>query len=147
MSTSHRFQDVNLRLSDFEDEVWVECPGCTKKAIATANHENKKARLLCSSCGYNKEVSTMLSDKATLVSAAHIYFDTVLWLQIPFRSKEVFFAYNDKHLSYLEQYIGAQLREHKARTHFTLLEKLPKFYHEANNREALLQLIERLKKK
>ena len=39
------------------------------------------------------------------------------------------------------------LREHKDRTHFTLLEKLPRFYHEAKNREVLLKLIAKLKAK
>jgi hypothetical protein len=39
------------------------------------------------------------------------------------------------------------MREHKDRAHFTLLEKLPKFYHEGKNRTALLKIIEKLKKK
>ena len=60
---------------------------------------------------------------------------------------ERFFAYNGEHLAYLERYIAATLREHKDRTGFTLLEKLPKFYHEAKNREALLKIIQRLKSK
>jgi len=59
----------------------------------------------------------------------------------------VFFAYNLKHLEYLEQYIAAGLREHKNRKGFTLLEKLPKFYHEAKNRGALLRIIQKLKMK
>ena len=46
---------------------------------------------------------------------------------------------------YLEKYISATLREHKDRTNFTLLEKLPKFYHEAKNREGLLKIIAKLK--
>jgi hypothetical protein len=39
------------------------------------------------------------------------------------------------------------LREHKDRTHFTLLEKLPKFYHEAKNREGVLKIIAKLNNK
>lgn len=78
--------------------------------------------------------------------AAHFYFDAPLWLEASFKN-EVFFAYNLAHLNYLEHYISARLREHKDRTHFTLLEKLPKFYHEAKNREALLKIIIKLKQK
>ncbi len=78
--------------------------------------------------------------------AAHAYFNAKLWLQHPFKN-DVFFAYNGKHLHYLEQYIAAGLREHKNRTGFTLLEKLPKFYHEAKNRNALLKIIDKLKRK
>jgi len=73
-------------------------------------------------------------------------FRSELWLQAPFK-KDVFWAYNDKHLEYLERYISATIREHKDRAGFTLLEKLPKFYHEAKNREGLLKIIAKLKSK
>jgi len=36
-------------------------------------------------------------------------------------------------------------REHKDRQHFTLLEKLPAFYHQAKNRDGLLKVIGKLK--
>jgi predicted RNA-binding Zn-ribbon protein involved in translation (DUF1610 family) len=144
----NRFQDQNFRLSEFQNEVWVVCPKCSKKAIAKVDYEAKKARLICDSCGYNKEIETsssILGLKGNWQTAANTYFDAELWLKTPFKN-EVFWAYNDQHLLYLEQYISAKLREHKDRTHFTLLEKLPKFYHEAKNREALLKIIEKLKK-
>ncbi len=122
------------------------CPSCAKKAVATVNFETKKSRLFCVKCGYNKETSTAINKKATLETAANHYFQAELWLQAPFKN-ELFWAYNNIHLEYLEKYISATLREHKDRTHFTLLEKLPKFYHEAKNREGLLKIIEKLKKK
>jgi len=147
MKLSNRFRDEQKQLSDFDKEVWVVCPSCARKAITMVNDVSKKARLFCSACGYNKEVSIMLAEHTELKTAAHLYFDAVLWLQLPFRSKEVFFAYNPEHLVYLEQYIAASIREHHDRTHFTLLEKLPKFYHDAKNRTALLKLIRKLKEK
>ncbi|HLS37458.1 MAG TPA: hypothetical protein VK023_04225 [Sphingobacterium bovisgrunnientis] len=67
-------------------------------------------------------------------------------MQHPFKN-DVFVALNADHLTYLEQYITADLREHKDRTGFTLLERLPKFYHDAKNRKALLAIIQKLKKK
>lgn len=78
--------------------------------------------------------------------AAHEYFDAKLWYEAPFRN-EIFQAYNEEHHRYLEDYISAKLREHKDRSHFTLLEKLPGFYHDAKNRTALLKLISKLKNK
>ncbi|MEH3114660.1 hypothetical protein [Pedobacter terrae] len=78
--------------------------------------------------------------------SANGYFGAELWLRAPFKN-EVFWAFNFEHLLYLESYISANLREHKDRSHYTLLEKLPKFYHLAKNREALLKLIEKLKNK
>jgi len=138
-----RFQDENLVLSSFYQEVWVVCPSCAKKAIAKVTYETKTARLFCTNCGYNKETATEIKN-GTINTAANFYFNAELWLKAPFKN-EMFWAYNHKHLAYLERYISATLREHKDRTHFTLLEKLPKFYHEAKNREALLKIIAKLK--
>ncbi|TDE28740.1 MULTISPECIES: hypothetical protein [Flavobacterium] len=146
MNQPNRFQDENLTRYDFYKEVWVVCPSCAKKAIATVNFEAKKARLLCAHCGYNKETTTALIPKGTVDMSANWYFESELWLKAPFKN-DVFWAYNDKHLEYLERYIGATLREHKDRTGFTLLEKLPKFYHEAKNREGLLKIVTKLKTK
>jgi uncharacterized Zn finger protein (UPF0148 family) len=140
---SNRFQDENLLLSHFYQEVWVVCPSCAKRAMAKVNFENKMARLFCPKCGYNKEATTAIKN-GTIKTAANHYFQVELWLKAPFRN-EAFWAYNDKHLEYLERYILATLREHKDRSGFTLLEKLPKFYHEAKNREALLKIIAKLK--
>jgi Zn ribbon nucleic-acid-binding protein len=146
MTKANRFQDENLILSNFYHEVFVVCPSCSKKAIATVNLESKIARLLCIHCGFNKEIATSLSKETSLETAANQYFQVELWLKTAFKN-DVFWAYNDKHLDYLERYISATLREHKDRTHFTLLEKLPKFYHEAKNRDGLLKIIAKLKNK
>jgi len=145
MKSPIRFQDKNYLLSDFYKEVWVICPSCNKKAIATVDFDTKKARLFCINCGFNKETTTnMMGKNANCIKAAHLYFDVQLWLVFPFK-EDFFWALNMEHLLYLEKYIAANLREHTDRTHFTLLEKLPKFYHEAKNRETLLKIIEKLK--
>lgn len=141
--SSTRFSDKNFRLADFYDEVWVICPECERKALAHANREEKTARLSCTHCGYSRDVSTRFGKSGSITMAAHGYFDVKLWLSTRFRNNMVW-AYNDKHLAYLKAYVAASLREHKDRTGFTLLEKLPRFYHEARNREALLKVLEKL---
>ncbi len=144
-----RFQDQNHTLSDFQDTVEVVCPGCGKKATAKSDQGKKEARLYCLQCGYTKTTGTemeILGMKGHFIDAAHVYFQADLWYAAPFKN-EIFWAYNRKHLDYLESYIAATLREHKDRSHFTLLEKLPRFYHEAKNREALLKMIAKLKNK
>lgn len=146
MTQPTRFQDEKKVLSDFYKEVWIVCPACAKKAISTVNFESQKARLFCTSCGCNKEATTAIVKNGSIETAANFYFSAELWLKAPFKN-EVFWAYNDKHLDYLEKYIGATIREHKERNHFTLLEKLPKFYHEAKNRAGLLKIILKLKNK
>ena len=113
------------------------------------DYEEKKAKLTCMHCGFHDVKDTLLTHlgyTANYKADASAYFDVETWYCAPFKN-DFFFAYNEAHLLYLEQYIGAKLREHKDRSHFTLLEKLPKFYHEAKNREALLKLIDKLKKK
>ncbi len=145
MPQSNRFQDENLLLSNFYQEVVVVCPTCAKKAMATVNDETKTARLFCTSCGYNKETKTAIKN-GSIEMPANQYFQAELWLQAPFKN-DVFWAYNYNHLEYLESYISATIREHKDRVGFTLLEKLPKFYHEAKNRDGLLKIIAKLKSK
>jgi DNA-directed RNA polymerase subunit RPC12/RpoP len=148
--TTTRFTDKNYRLSDFENEVWVVCPSCSKQAISMLKISEKKARLVCAHCGHHAVASAMneyeKGKTLEVKQAAHLFFDAELWFATPFKG-EVFWAYNPEHLEYLEQYIAAKIREHKDRSHFTLLEKLPKFYHEAKNREGLLKVIDKLNKK
>jgi hypothetical protein len=145
-----RFNDQHKRLTDFQQLVWVHCPQCQKQTIAHAMPAAQTARLSCVHCGFFKEVSTRKTHANgmpyELMVAAHAYFDAALWYSAPFKN-DTFWAYNPEHLTYLEDYITAKLREHSDREHFTLLEKLPKFYHEAKNREGLLKLIEKLRAK
>ncbi|MCA5004157.1 hypothetical protein [Sphingobacterium bovistauri] len=146
---SIRFNDQNKGLSYFQSEVWIVCPDCAKKAVTKVDYENAKAYLFCKNCGLSKQKSTTITVagiKGNWKMIAHNYFNTQLWLEHSFKN-DVFYALNGEHLDYLEQYIAADLREHKDRTGFTLLERLPKFYHEAKNRKALLSIIQKLKKK
>lgn len=146
---TERFNDDNKRLTDFRTEVLVVCPTCGRQAEASVDYTNKKSRLQCVFCGYNKEKTTearLLGVKGDIEVAAHVYFSAELWLVHTFKD-DVVWAYNYAHLDYLESYISAKLREHKERSHFTLLEKLPKFYHDAKNRSALLKLIGKMRRR
>lgn len=146
MADQKRFTDKHKRLSDFADEVWAVCPTCSGKAIATRYLEEKIARILCTTCGYNRSISIELGTKGYVILSAHDYFNVPLWLSASFKDK-TFDAYNGEHLNYLQEYIAAGLRETKDRKFFTMVEKLPKFITSAKNREALLKLIEKLRNK
>ncbi|MES2479859.1 MAG: hypothetical protein V4561_12290 [Bacteroidota bacterium] len=143
MSGTQRFLDDNISPNHFFNDVLIECPGCKKQAIVTINYTDKIARLFCTQCGYIKETSPIEGNDHYL---NRIFENVNLWLEHSFRNN-VFYAFNYKHLEYLERYIGASLREHRDRTGFTLVEKLPKFYHTSKNREALLKIIETLRHK
>lgn len=146
MNSTNRFRDENKVLAAFYDEVWVVCSACSMKAIAKINAETKTVRLFCVHCGFNKEISTALGKYGSIQMPASQFFDADLWLSTTFKN-ELFWAYNSAHLYYLDRYISAGLREHKDRTHFALLEKLPKFYQDAKNRDRLLKIIKHLKSK
>ncbi|EKB51122.1 hypothetical protein [Cecembia lonarensis] len=143
---SDRFQDKQVRLSDFEKEVWVKCPKCEAMATCTVDFEIKRAKLVCLHCGNNQQKSTVYAKNGSWEVAAHVYFEAELWLSSNFRGNHLF-AYNKAHLEYLEKYIAADLRENKNRNFFTMLEKLPKWMQLAKNREMLLKQIAVLKRK
>jgi hypothetical protein len=149
MPLPKRFADEKLTTADFYKEVWVVCPQCRKRAVATVDFEKCEARLVCGKCSYNKKHSTAIRRGEKIIgsvqAAAQYYFRASLWLQMPFGDHRLW-AYNDKHLDYMERYIGALLRESPNRTGFTLVEKLPKFIQHASNREPLLKLIEKMRK-
>ena len=58
-----------------------------------------------------------------------------------------FWALNYEHLDYLKRYIQAKIRERDNRSHWTMVEKLPKFIKSAKNRIELIKCIENLEKK
>jgi hypothetical protein len=76
------------------------------------------------------------------------YFGYALWLSTK-TSRGVFWAYNGKHLDYLEAFIGAKLRgRHHDRTgdyRQTLIEKLPAWIKSARHRDELLARIAELR--
>jgi endogenous inhibitor of DNA gyrase (YacG/DUF329 family) len=50
-----RFQDKNIGLYHFEDEIFVECPECQKRAIITKDHPNSydsQRTLKCPNCAH-----------------------------------------------------------------------------------------------
>jgi len=139
-----RFQDANLKLSDFNNKVLVVCPRCRKKA--TVNKQGEDGSVLsCFECYYTS--SKCLSDEDRKDSITTDYwFGQELWLVGSIKN-DVFWANNYEHLDYMKQYISSGLRQRNNRAFFTLVEKLPGFIKSAKNRERLLKLIVKLEKK
>jgi hypothetical protein len=139
-----RFQDSNLKLSDFNNKVLVVCPSCKKKATVNNRGENG-SMLSCFECHYTSSKCISAEDRIDSITTDY-WFGQELWLQAAFKN-EVFWANNYEHLDYMKQYISSGLRERHNRTFFTLVEKLPGFIKSAKNRDRLLKLIEKLEKK
>jgi hypothetical protein len=73
-----------------------------------------------------------------------------LWLQKSF-GDDLFWAYHDEHLSLLEQYVKAKLRERgidvRGSKNSLMFSRLPTFITKAGNREEILKLIKELQDK
>ena len=48
----NRFQDKNLVLYDFINEIQIICPECNRKAIIKNDTETYKSTVICSDCNY-----------------------------------------------------------------------------------------------
>ena len=110
------------------EELHLTCPGCKHKEC------------------YRPKVTPIRISQSVNSGCTDPWFGCELWLQAPFRS-EVFWANNYEHLDYMRAYISAGLRERNMREFYTLVEKLPNFIKSAKNREKLVKLIDKLKKK
>ena len=61
---------------------------------------------------------------------------------------EIIWAYNQKHLLEIENYVRATLRERTTdRFKMTMVEKLPDFIKSAKNRDEVLKALDRMKNK
>ncbi|MFN0014805.1 MAG: TFIIB-type zinc ribbon-containing protein [Saprospiraceae bacterium] len=158
--TKHTYR---TNLYAFVRDILVVCPSCAGKAVVhtgefnTMKHERNAVRIVCSSCGYNKGLDNLSHRQdpkqkqgAVLKFGAPIdpFFHLPVWLQADF-SGETLWAYNHEHLDFLAQHVGAKLRE---RNGFTFNVKsigarLPRWMTAANNREAVLKAIEKLREK
>ncbi len=73
------------------------------------------------------------------------FFGLPLWLQSPCCG-EVLWAYNEHHLQFLKDYVGATLRERQPNRNGSLASRLPKWIKRAANRGEILRCIEHLER-
>jgi hypothetical protein len=72
------------------------------------------------------------------------YFDLPLWLQTPCCG-QVLWAYHARHLMYLEEYIGAELRQRRPEVYRSLAARLPSWMKTAKHRDEVLHALLRLR--
>ena len=150
-------------LYQFAKDILVVCPQCSEQAIVrTGDFETLKKthydiKVVCSACGYNKtleKVSPRQEPKQKqgnlLIFGAPIdpFFHLPVWLQADF-SGQTLWAYNQEHLDFLADHIGAKLRERNgfAFRVRSIGARLPRWMSSAGNREALLKEIEGLRER
>lgn len=134
-----------------EDPVLVVCPQCASKAKVIPLNDDE-VRVSCLKCGFST------SKRATCrilfwrsENPTDGYFGLNLWLKTDF-SGETLWAFNLKHLEFLESYVSAQLRTRIKNTetgwaNSSLASRLPRWIKSSKNRESLLKAIRELRQK
>jgi hypothetical protein len=162
MMMTTRFRSHDETLSDFGGECLVACPRCSGRALVRVRDGDPPVQLTCVHCGYGAGWAP--SKPGVLTSAAperfpgHVayggpvdpYFHLPLWLQAPCRGQTLW-AYNAAHLRWLEDFIGAGLRERAPGEHGWsnqgLASRLPAWMRSAKNRDDVLRCIRGLKER
>ena len=143
-----RFKEAVTYLSDFTDEILVQCPRCEHAALVRRHSEAAKwkAVLTCTSCGHsaisNEYVTRNWEPK-------DVYFGLPLWLQSHCQGHTLW-AYNRAHLDFISRYIAADLRERtrdpvNGWSNRSYPGRLPTWMTAAKSREAVLECIARLR--
>ena len=149
-----RFQSRNEHLFHFTDRFFVRCPRCDECASVLLHPPDTKLDwfapriVTCSHCGFLREWSEN-GISWRHAAAEDPYFHLPLWLQIECCGKTLW-AYNTRHLDYLEAYVAARLRERVRRDghsrNSTITSRLPKWLIASHNRKAVLQAIEKIRR-
>ncbi len=133
--------------------VSVKCRECHQPISKSAEVSGEwvKLKVKCEECGDECEYEAKLSRHYMHHGLmCDNIFGLPLWLQREFRS-DLLWAFNYEHLSLLEQYVRAKLRErgidNKGSKNSLMFSRLPTFITSAKNREEILKLIEELRRK
>lgn len=158
--------DERVGASDFKGQVLVACPRCSRRAHLNwlSAHEEERGgqvvrlaghRLVCPSCAHTADWLRQISFEAPPVIGLGPVLDGFgleVWLQRSCCGK-VLWAYNAAHLSFLAEYVGAELRERWPDSNEGwqplggLDRRLPRWMLLAKNREAVLWGIEALRER
>lgn len=152
---SLRFRDPRSTKYTFVDDILVTCPGCGAAAhVVPVPGEPGlmfvPRRLACPGCGLAKtwKSNAIALSRSSLEPATDPYFDLPLRLQAQTRHGWLW-AYNHRHLTQLEQYVQATLRErapwYDSGRKMTMLARLPRWITSAKNREEILRVIARIR--
>lgn len=152
ITKSKGFSENGEMIYDFGDEFLVACPKCSEMAKIFPTENGSKdfreklfapRRLVCLSCIYRNEWN---GGEIGIGASFDWYFRLPLWLQTECCGKNLW-AYNRKHLEFIENYVASKLRERTPNINKSLASRLPQWMKSAKNREAVLKGIERLKEK
>ncbi|UOG72951.1 hypothetical protein MTX78_12515 [Hymenobacter tibetensis] len=129
------------------------CDNCGtqfEKVIPTTIRKVNELTISCPQCGITRTFKARNDEVRISYGNTGLGNDPIfhlpLWLQHTVKA-QLLWAYNRHHLQDIKQYISAKLRERQARTHTTMVERLPNFIKASKNRNALLKAIEKMEQK
>ncbi|HEY8563431.1 MAG TPA: hypothetical protein VIL74_23835 [Pyrinomonadaceae bacterium] len=160
VNKNKRFLDIGTKIYDFYEEFLVVCPRCgkqakvvideaeyaklpTRKPLKYRNRFFGPRRLVCLNCPHR---DAWRGTQILTGGNVDWYFRLPLWLEIPCCGRTLW-AYNEKHLELIENYVAAKLRERTVKGRNSFLSKLPQWVKSAKNRGEILKAIARLKSK
>ena len=141
------------RKESYKVELNCKCANCAediKMNIPGVNKKKEEIAIKCSKCGeiniYKPRNISFEWIYKYIGKPTDPYFQLPLWLTQSVRGNTLW-AYNYEHLSYLKEYISADLREKNGRCGWTMVEKLPTWMTSGKNRETILKGINKLERK
>ena len=149
-----RFRDRGDTIYSFQDEFLVQCPKCQSCAtVRRIDPENvdlfAPRRFSCKACGSSKDWSRREITRPWRGEPLDDYFHYPLWLQIPCCGQTLW-AYNLRHLDFIEAFVKAELRERLPNKQYgwlnrSLFSRLPKWIQSRKNRKAILKAIAKIR--
>jgi hypothetical protein len=158
ITPNKRFSDKGQMLYDFGDEFLVVCPKCSSPGKVVIDRaevrkiprtESEKytyqlfapRKFYCLHCLHRK---TWKGHQIRVGDKTDWYFQYPLQLQIECCGQTLW-AYNEKHLEFIKNYVEAKLRARTPNINRSLVSRLPERIKSARNRERILRAIEILK--
>lgn len=173
--SENKFTDEGKQVFDFGNEFLVECPKCSlmAKIVLLDTDEDfnlySARKLVCANCGFAKHwdrrnvigysIQNKISEDRkifdipgkpkkmlTIGGDFDWFFQEPLWLKINCCG-ETLWAYNEKHLDFIDDYVSAKLRERTPYKNRSLASRLPQWIKSAKNRDEILRAITKLRGK
>ena len=147
-----RTKSRNISIHKFENNISVECPKCKKEAIVSKKDEKyfSERKCICTNCGFSNQWK---GDSLSYFWHEGEMFDPAFHYRLFYQSNikgNHIWAFNRKHITFLEDCIKAKLREKAMpnhQYHGSLEATLPKWMTAHKNREAVLKALKKIKAK
>lgn len=126
-------------------EVWVKipCGECDRFLSWSGSVPASGAKTMRCECGWSALYQASANEYWSLARGHHPGTGLPLWLRADFRGK-VLWAVDEQHLTYLERYVAAGVRE-AGPGNSTLASRLPAWVKSAKHRPALLRLLRKMR--